>query len=111
MELTFNELKCKEVVNMSDGTRLGRVIDLTFDYETSCVLGISVPGGKGAGLFKCKADLFIPMCQVVKIGDDVILVKLADDTPSRPQPPRPPHHPPKPRGFDGERRQESYDDE
>lgn len=118
MDISFNELKCKEVVNISDGRRLGRVIDLTFDYESLCVLGLCVPGGKGVNLFKCKTDLFIPMCHVVKIGDDVILVKLDDGGLRPPTPPRPPHPPcpprapkPSPRAGERERYQEGYDDE
>lgn len=74
METSFCELKKKEVVNLADGKRLGRVSDVVFTYPEGKVLGIVVPGGKG--LRFCKSDLFIELKQVTKIGVDVVLVDL-----------------------------------
>lgn len=76
MELTFNQLKCKEVVNLTDGKRLGRICDMIFDSDGSRVFGFVVPCTRK--LFKPNQDLFIPLCDVVKFGDDVILVKVTD---------------------------------
>ena len=74
MRVTFNELRAKEVVNTSDGRRMGRVTDLVFDYPEYCVLGITVPGDK-CGLLKCRNEDFIPVSKIVKIGEDVVLIK------------------------------------
>ena len=46
MEITFNLLRSKEVVNLYDGKRLGRIIDISFEKETGRVLGFIVPGIK-----------------------------------------------------------------
>lgn len=74
MDISFNELRSKEIINLNDGSRMGRIIDLIFSNETGCVLGLVVPGEKK--LFKKSEDLFIPLEKVRRIGDDVILVRV-----------------------------------
>ena len=44
MEITFNDLRSREIINIYDGKRLGRAIDIVFDKESSVVLGLTVPG-------------------------------------------------------------------
>ena len=75
MEITFSFLRAKEIINIYDGKRLGRIIDVTFEKETGKVLGFIVPGIKK--VFKKTEDIFIPLELVKKIGEDVILVKLS----------------------------------
>ncbi len=75
MDITFNTLRSKEVINLYDGKRLGRIIDVSFDGTNGRVLGFIVPGIKK--VFKKSEDIFIPLELVKKIGDDVILVRLA----------------------------------
>ncbi|MBQ8451352.1 MAG: YlmC/YmxH family sporulation protein [Clostridia bacterium] len=74
MEISLTELKEKEVVNVYDGKRLGRILDLVFDSETGIVSGIVVPGEKK--LFKRNDGLFVPLEKIKRIGDDVILIGL-----------------------------------
>ena len=63
-----------EAVNLADGKRLGKVCDIVFCYPEGKVQGIVVPGGKG---FRWgKADLFIDLKCVKKIGVDVVLVEI-----------------------------------
>ena len=76
MEISFSDLRAKTVVNLTDGRRLGHVIDLIFEQNSAKILGIIVPGGKG-GLFKSREDLFIPYNCICKIGFDAILVELS----------------------------------
>lgn len=74
-EITFCEMREKEIVNLYDGKRLGRVLDLVFNQSSNTVLGIVVPAAKR--LFSRKGDdIFIPLNLIEKIGDDVILVRL-----------------------------------
>ncbi|MBR2909212.1 MAG: YlmC/YmxH family sporulation protein [Clostridia bacterium] len=74
MEINFSFLRTKEIINIYDGKRLGRIIDVSFDKESGKVLGFIVPGIKK--VFKKSGDIFIPLELIKKIGDDVILVKL-----------------------------------
>lgn len=73
MELTFSELRAKEVINTQDGRKLGRVCDISLCYPENKWIGIVVPGGKGFGK---KNNLFIELKNIVKIGEDVILVNV-----------------------------------
>lgn len=77
MDICFSELKEKEIVNVFDGKKLGRVVDVLFDISTGGVKGIVVPGDKK--LFKKNEDIFIPLGRLKKIGGDVILVKIPLD--------------------------------
>jgi YlmC/YmxH family sporulation protein len=73
-EVTFCELRCKEVINIVDGKRLGRIVDIVFDLKSGRILGLVAPGLRG--FFHRSEDVFIPWCNVCKIGDDVILTEL-----------------------------------
>ncbi len=74
MELSFSELRAKEVVNTQDGRKLGKVCDIVLCYPENRWLGIVVPGGKSWS--RKKNELFIDLKQIVKIGEDVVLVNI-----------------------------------
>ncbi|MBO5045941.1 MAG: YlmC/YmxH family sporulation protein [Clostridia bacterium] len=74
METSFVELKQKEVVNLCDGKRLGRVCDVVFTWPEGRVQGIVVPGSRGFRFGR--GDLFIDLKDVTKIGVDVVLVDI-----------------------------------
>ena len=77
MEVSFLELRCKEVVNLVDGKRLGHIIDIIFDITCGRILGLVVPGNKNFwNVFKSENGIFIPFEQICKIGEDAILVEL-----------------------------------
>ena len=111
MELSFQKLKQKDVISVSDGKNLGKVCDITVSFPECNWLGITVPGCKGFKLTN-KRELFIPVSKIVKIGEDAILVKTEDKKPDvkppkdkcpppYPPPPCPPHKGrPKPRPYD-----------
>lgn len=73
MEISYTYLRSKEVVNVADGKRLGRVCDVVFRYPENVFLGIVVPGCKGFSLKK--GDVFIDVKCIVCIGEDVILIR------------------------------------
>ena len=79
MEVSFLDLKEKEVINVFNGKRLGRIIDIVFDSENGSVLGIVVPGDKK--FLRRGDDLFIPLSKLKRIGGDVILVGIQSDSP------------------------------
>lgn len=89
-DMTFSELRSKEIINSVDGRRLGRAVDVVFDIKAGVFKGIIAPYTRKT--WTCKGqDVFIPLRCVQKVGEDVILVDL--DCELKP-PPRPPHHPP-----------------
>lgn len=79
MNIEYTVLKSKEVVNILDGKRLGRIIDLLIDSESGRIKGIIVPGEKGISFFKSCDDIYIPWKNIKRIGDDVILVEIPID--------------------------------
>lgn len=81
MGCRLRELECKEVVCISDGSRLGFVCDVIIDVPEGCVKAIVVPGkGKMAGLVGGGDEFVIPWKDICRIGGDIILVdcKLSD---------------------------------
>ena len=75
METSFSELRAKVVINLTDGRRLGHIIDLIFEQNSARILGVVVPGSR-SGVFKGREDIFIPYQCICKIGLDTILVEL-----------------------------------
>lgn len=74
---TFTELRHKEVINICDGARLGKICDLELDDCNGSISAIIVPGeSRMLGILKSNEELVIPYCKIKKIGDDVILVEL-----------------------------------
>ncbi|MBR2870593.1 MAG: YlmC/YmxH family sporulation protein [Clostridia bacterium] len=97
MQLSFRELRKKDVINVADGRCLGRIIDLTLKFPQGILTGITVPGRKiyGFRLFD-RTEVFIEESKILKIGGDVILVNLkGDNSVYPPKPPKPGCPPPK----------------
>ncbi len=74
MEISYSELRSKEVVNVNSGVRMGKIIDMIIDSNGRNVLGVVVPGIRK--IFRASEDIFIPWCNITKIGTDVILVAI-----------------------------------
>jgi len=77
--LSFCELRAKEVVNVLDGRRLGRITDIVFSCSHHGeVKGIVVPFCRRF-FFGRGQEVFVPWQCIKKIGEDVILVDLVLD--------------------------------
>jgi len=76
--LSLSELKTREVVNICDGKRLGRVMDIEFNRESGQIEAIVVPGGFDfvALIHGEKRGIVIPWQQICTFGDDIILVQF-----------------------------------
>nr|WP_051330713.1 YlmC/YmxH family sporulation protein [Aneurinibacillus terranovensis] len=80
--MKISEFQTKDVVNIQDGKKLGQISDLEINLKVGRIEGIVVPGkgnGKFFGLFGGGEEIVIPWRNIVKIGTDVILVRL-DET-------------------------------
>ena len=76
MRITFEELSCKEVVNICDGKRLGYTENLEINMVDGKIISLIIPGpSKMFGLIQSQEDYVIPFGKIVKVGDDVILVE------------------------------------
>lgn len=77
-----------DAVSVTDGKNLGKVCDLAFFFPENKIKGIFVAGCKGFRF--SKSDIFIPVSDIVKIGEDVVLVKCGEEPPKGERPPAPP---------------------
>ncbi len=78
--VTFTDLKCKDVINICDGARLGRICDIEleiFDCNDLRMTAIVLPGpARLFGIIRSDEELVISCRCITKVGDDVILVEL-----------------------------------
>ena len=78
MQLGFDEICRKEVINISDGTCFGYAGDIIFDTENREICSLIIKGGKRFfGIFGREEDIVIPWNEIETIGKDTILVKTA----------------------------------
>lgn len=99
MKLTYKELKERDVINVNDGRCLGRISDLTLIFPEGRLVGITVPGKNQNFISRIfdRSSLYIEIKNIIKIGGDVILVKLNSDggcTNKKKKPPCSPCEPP-----------------
>ena len=72
----ISEFQIKDVVNVSDGKKLGNIGDIEINLSTGKIEAVIVTGnGKVLGFFGREEDIVIPWKNIIKIGQDVILVR------------------------------------
>ena len=80
MNMKMSELKCKEVICLADGRRLGYISDVQLQVPEGCIQTIVVPGPcRYLGLFGRRDDYVIPWNCICRIGPDIILVEVKPD--------------------------------
>ena len=73
--MTFCELREKDVINIRDCKRLGRVCNLIFDCKNGCIVALVVSNSERVWNFFGKdEECEIPWCKIKQIGPDIILV-------------------------------------
>lgn len=76
METRIAELRYKEVISVTDGSRFGYVGDMEVDLESGQVRALVVPGRlRLFGLLGREEDRYIPWDRVRRFGEDIILVE------------------------------------
>ena len=75
VQCRIRDFRCKEVINVCDGCRLGYVSDLDVRVPEGQVVAIIVYGpGRFFGLFGRGEEFYIPWECIQRIGDDIILI-------------------------------------
>lgn len=79
--MSLSEMRRKDVINVCDGRKLGKPIDVIFS-ERAVVEAIVVPApsGLGAMFARERQGCVIPWGRIKRFGDDVILVDVDPDT-------------------------------
>ena len=71
------ELRYKEIINVSNGHRLGFVSDVDMDVVNGKVNALIVPGPfRFFGLFGREDDYILPFGSISRIGSDIILIDI-----------------------------------
>jgi YlmC/YmxH family sporulation protein len=72
-----SEFRNKEVINLSDGRRLGFVSDVEINFIDGRVEAIVIPtSNKIFGIIGSENEILIPWEKIRKIGEDIILVDV-----------------------------------
>ncbi|CAM3411177.1 YlmC/YmxH family sporulation protein [Cytobacillus oceanisediminis] len=75
----ISEFQMKDVVNVADGRKLGNIGDIDININTGKIEAVVIGGaGKVLGFFGKDEDIVIPWKNILKIGEDVILVRYKD---------------------------------
>ena len=69
--MRLSELQQKEIVNIKDGKRVGVIIDVIVD-EKGCIKNLVLEEKRGRRF--TKEECSVLWSQIIKIGDDIILV-------------------------------------
>jgi YlmC/YmxH family sporulation protein len=79
--MKISEFQTKDIVNIVDGRKLGQIGDLELDLRGGKIQNIVISNySKFFGLVSGGPDLVIPWSNIVKIGADVVLVRLDEAT-------------------------------
>ncbi|HYK72537.1 MAG TPA: YlmC/YmxH family sporulation protein [Pseudoneobacillus sp.] len=75
----ISEFQVKDVINVGDGKKLGNIGDIDINLTTGKIDAVIVSGaGKVLGFFGKDEDIIIPWKNILKIGEDVILVRYKE---------------------------------
>ncbi|MBO7743898.1 YlmC/YmxH family sporulation protein [Paenibacillus sp. MWE-103] len=77
--MKISDFQTKDVINIVDGRKLGQISDLELDLRQGRIDSIVVPSySRFFGMFGNGTDVIIPWRNIVKIGTDVVLVRIDD---------------------------------
>ena len=76
--MRISELRNREIINFSEGRRMGHFDDLELDVEKGLIKALIISGRSGFfGLFQEEQDSIVPWEKIMKFGQDVIIVDLS----------------------------------
>lgn len=73
--MKLHELQSKDIVNVSDGSKLGRISDLEIDTTNGTILSFTLQQNlRFSNLFSNNNSIRLTWDQIIKIGEEVIIV-------------------------------------
>lgn len=77
----LEDLRTKEVIDITSGERLGFIDDVELDLESSETVALIIYGRpRFFGIFGREEDIVIPCTDIRVIGSEVILIKRSANT-------------------------------
>ena len=78
MDFRITDMRSKEVINITNGERMGYIYDVMFSVETGRITAVILPGeSRMFGLLGHSDDVIIPWDKIRKVSDDMVLVETA----------------------------------
>ncbi|WLR43615.1 YlmC/YmxH family sporulation protein [Bacillus carboniphilus] len=75
--MNISHFQTKDVVNVSDGRKLGNIDDFDINVTNGKIQAIILGGsGKLFGFLNKNEEIVIPWNNIVKVGEDVVLVRM-----------------------------------
>jgi YlmC/YmxH family sporulation protein len=74
--MKLSELQRKDIVNVKDGKKVGKIIDVEFDQNGYMVKFIIEKAHFVRNLFSSSEEMYIKFTQIKKMGEDVILIDI-----------------------------------
>ena len=75
--MKLSELQKKDMINIRDGKRVGKIIDVEFDSNGYMVHFVIEKCNFMRSLFSNTNELNIKFSQIKKMGEDVILIDIS----------------------------------
>jgi YlmC/YmxH family sporulation protein len=81
MIYSLHELKCKEVINVENGEKIGFIDDIEFESESGLILAFVIFGRERLwGILGRDDDIVLSCKDIELIGKDTILVRLKNNS-------------------------------
>ena len=76
--MKLSELQKKDIVNIKDGKKIGKIIDVEFDQNSGYMVHFVIEEYHFfKGLFSNRSEFTIKFSQIKKLGEDVILIDIS----------------------------------
>ena len=76
--MKLSELQKKDIVNIKDGKKIGRIIDVIFDPTNGYMIRFVIESSHFVkNLFSNSEEITIKFTQIKKMGEDVILIDIS----------------------------------
>lgn len=72
--MRLSELQSKKIINIVNGSNFGSIIDVVID-DNGKISSLLIDQGRSVFSLNRESDIRVDWSQIVKIGEDVILVK------------------------------------
>ena len=75
--MKLSELQKKDIINIKDGKKIGKIIDVEFDSNNGYMIHFVIEKTHFLrNIFSTSEDLCIKFTQIKKLGEDVILIDI-----------------------------------
>lgn len=75
--MKLSDLQRKDIVNLSDGKKIGRIIDVEINTLDGSLVNLIIEKNRYfRNIFNSESDVLVRFSQIKKMGEDVILIDL-----------------------------------